>query len=179
MAYQAEAGTQCPLTMTYACIPVFMRHATPQQAVDFPCEPRATCLYLSPASFSLSIACLCVLNSQCRWQTKACVYDSNNAPLSQKRGMTVGMSMTERQGGSVRELQCNSNEQDVRANTTVATPLGSETVPPPSPSLPLPLSPLHLHSSSRPCPPPASLTPGPRGEVSAAWTQVVHLSSHV
>ena len=39
-------------------------------------------------------------------------YDPRDVPLSQKAGATLGMSMTEKQGGS-----------DVRANTTVATPV--------------------------------------------------------
>jgi len=39
-------------------------------------------------------------------------YDHRNVPASQKHGLTVGMAMTEKQGGS-----------DVRANTTVAHPL--------------------------------------------------------
>ena len=41
-------------------------------------------------------------------------YDSRNLPLDQKRGATIGMGMTEKQGGS-----------DVRANTTFARPLAS------------------------------------------------------
>lgn len=40
-------------------------------------------------------------------------YDPRNLPLEQKQGMTVGMAMTEKQGGS-----------DVRANTTLAEPIG-------------------------------------------------------
>jgi putative acyl-CoA dehydrogenase len=39
-------------------------------------------------------------------------YDPRNVPASQKRGVTMGMGMTEKQGGS-----------DVRANTTTATPI--------------------------------------------------------
>ncbi|MGQ9427115.1 isovaleryl-CoA dehydrogenase [Gilvimarinus sp. F26214L] len=39
-------------------------------------------------------------------------YDPRNVPVSQKRGVTIGMGMTEKQGGS-----------DVRANTTRATPI--------------------------------------------------------
>lgn len=39
-------------------------------------------------------------------------YDPRNLPVSQKRGVTMGMGMTEKQGGS-----------DVRANTTTATPI--------------------------------------------------------
>jgi putative acyl-CoA dehydrogenase len=38
-------------------------------------------------------------------------YDPRDMPAPGKRGVTIGMSMTERQGGS-----------DVRANTTFATP---------------------------------------------------------
>lgn len=41
-------------------------------------------------------------------------YDSRNVPLEQKKGITIGMAMTEKQGGS-----------DVRANTTSANPLGN------------------------------------------------------
>ncbi len=44
---------------------------------------------------------------------KSGVYDATSAPASQKRGATIGMAMTEKQGGS-----------DVRANTTKATPTG-------------------------------------------------------
>jgi putative acyl-CoA dehydrogenase len=42
------------------------------------------------------------------------VYDPTSAPAGQKRGATLGMAMTEKQGGS-----------DVRANTTKATRLGN------------------------------------------------------
>ncbi len=42
------------------------------------------------------------------------VYDPRNVPPEQKAGLTVGMGMTEKQGGS-----------DVRANSTRAFPLGS------------------------------------------------------
>ena len=43
----------------------------------------------------------------------ACDYDPRNLPVTEKRAVTIGMGMTEKQGGS-----------DVRANTTFATPLG-------------------------------------------------------
>ena len=43
------------------------------------------------------------------------VYDPRNVPADQKHGLTIGMAMTEKQGGS-----------DVRANTTRAIPLGAE-----------------------------------------------------
>jgi putative acyl-CoA dehydrogenase len=42
------------------------------------------------------------------------VYDPSNRPAHQKQGLTVGMAMTEKQGGS-----------DVRANTTRAYPIAS------------------------------------------------------
>lgn len=42
----------------------------------------------------------------------ACSYDPRNVPLDQKTALTVGMGMTEKQGGS-----------DVRANATRATPV--------------------------------------------------------
>lgn len=50
------------------------------------------------------------------WEPKitARVYDPRNLPAEQKAGLTVGMGMTEKQGGS-----------DVRANTTRAYPLGT------------------------------------------------------
>ncbi|ARU06653.1 DNA alkylation response protein [Comamonas serinivorans] len=43
------------------------------------------------------------------------VYDPQDAPIAHKRSIWIGMGMTEKQGGS-----------DVRANTTLATPLGAE-----------------------------------------------------
>jgi len=42
------------------------------------------------------------------------VYDPRNIPTDQKAGLTIGMAMTEKQGGS-----------DVRANTTRAVPVGA------------------------------------------------------
>jgi putative acyl-CoA dehydrogenase len=79
---QVEAGTGCPLTMTYACIPA-LRH---QPEVAKAWEPR-------------------ILSTE---------YDPRCLPAEQKRGVTIGMGMTEKQGGS-----------DVRANTTRAYPLGA------------------------------------------------------
>lgn len=51
-----------------------------------------------------------------QWEPKilARVYDPRNVPAEQKQGVTIGMAMTEKQGGS-----------DVRANTTRAYPIGS------------------------------------------------------
>ncbi len=51
------------------------------------------------------------------WEPKitARIYDPRNVPDAQKAGLTIGMAMTEKQGGS-----------DVRANSTRAFPLGAE-----------------------------------------------------
>ena len=43
------------------------------------------------------------------------IYDPRNVPIDQKQGVTIGMGMTEKQGGS-----------DVRANTTKAYAVGAE-----------------------------------------------------
>ncbi|MEP7155630.1 MAG: isovaleryl-CoA dehydrogenase [Betaproteobacteria bacterium] len=77
---QAEQGTCCPMTMTYASVPVF-RHA-PALAKEW--LPRIT----------------------------STEYDSRSLPAWEKNGSTIGMGMTEKQGGS-----------DVRANTTRAYPI--------------------------------------------------------
>src|SRR3984885_719253 len=52
-----------------------------------------------------------------QWLPKiqARVYDPRNIPVEQKQGVTIGMAMTEKQGGS-----------DVRANTTRAIPVGAD-----------------------------------------------------
>ncbi len=51
------------------------------------------------------------------WAKKAAAphYDPRDVPLAEKAGVTLGMGMTEKQGGS-----------DVRTNTTVATPLSGD-----------------------------------------------------
>ncbi len=51
-----------------------------------------------------------------RWTDKimACAYDPRNVPVEQKQAVTIGMAMSEKQGGS-----------DVRANTLRAYPLGA------------------------------------------------------
>jgi putative acyl-CoA dehydrogenase len=78
---QAEQGTGCPLTMTYACVPSLRQQ--PELAREW--LPRVTSLE----------------------------YDPRSLPADRKRGATVGMGMTEKQGGS-----------DLRSNTTRAHPLG-------------------------------------------------------
>eukprot|EP00053_Salpingoeca_punica_P012987 m.116931 g.116931 ORF g.116931 m.116931 type:complete len:590 (-) comp16081_c4_seq1:1376-3145(-) len=83
LAYQMESGTQCPQTMTFAAVPA-LRHMTKEQ------------------------------KARLDWSAKAQtpVYDPRNVPATEKAGVTLGMSMTERQGGS-----------DVRSNTSFATPI--------------------------------------------------------
>ncbi|MBA1262325.1 acyl-CoA dehydrogenase family protein [Stutzerimonas stutzeri] len=78
---QAEAGSSCPLTMTFASVPA---------------------LRLQPELAE-------------RWLPKilSAEYDPRNVSMEQKGGLTIGMAMTEKQGGT-----------DVRANTTRAHPLG-------------------------------------------------------
>jgi putative acyl-CoA dehydrogenase len=51
-----------------------------------------------------------------QWEPKILArhYDGRNVPVDQKEGITIGMAMTEKQGGS-----------DVRTNTTRAYPLGA------------------------------------------------------
>ena len=75
-----ESGHGCPISMTYAGVPVIRRQ--PEIADEW--EPRITSLD----------------------------YDPRMIPAGEKRGVLIGMAMTEKQGGS-----------DVRANTTVARPL--------------------------------------------------------
>ena len=74
---QAEAGTMCPINMTYASVPALMAHRDATQ----PWLDR-------------------LLGGR---------YDAPLRPIAQKTGITIGMAMTEKQGGS-----------DVRANTTRA-----------------------------------------------------------
>ena len=80
---QAENGTACPVTMTFAAMQVMRNDA--QLAAEW--EPKLL----------------------------ADAYDPRPLHLSQKRAVTVGMAMTEKQGGS-----------DLRSNQTVATPLGDD-----------------------------------------------------
>lgn len=80
---QADSGTSCPMTMTYASVPAL--RATAEIADDW--VPRIT----------------------------AGRYDPASRPAPEKAGVTIGMAMTEKQGGS-----------DVRANTTRAEPAGED-----------------------------------------------------
>ncbi|ARU04442.1 isovaleryl-CoA dehydrogenase [Comamonas serinivorans] len=77
LSAQADAGTGCPLSMTFSAVPA-LRH--------------------DPALFQA-------------WAPRlmSSTYDPRTLPADQKQGCTMGMGMTEKQGGS-----------DVRANTTRA-----------------------------------------------------------
>ncbi|QCI63909.1 isovaleryl-CoA dehydrogenase [Phreatobacter stygius] len=75
---EAEQGTMCPISMTYASVPA-LRH-----------QPDVTGPWLSK-----------IIDGR---------YDAPLKPIGEKAGITVGMAMTEKQGGS-----------DVRANTTRAS----------------------------------------------------------
>jgi len=79
---QAEAGSGCPLTMTFACVPALKLQA------DIAGQWLPS-----------------ILSRQ---------YDPRNIGIAHKSGATIGMAMTEKQGGT-----------DVRANTTRAYPVGA------------------------------------------------------
>ncbi|CAF0774433.1 unnamed protein product [Didymodactylos carnosus] len=80
---QIEAGVLCPLSMTYAGFPVLHRY-----------------LHCSSKSLNESFPLDKLLTRK---------YDQRCVPAHTKQGLTLGMAMTEKQGGS-----------DVRANTTRA-----------------------------------------------------------
>jgi len=81
---QIESGTQCPLTMTYAATALLTRHASALPALRETWLPR---IHVRS-------------------------YDRRFAPIEGKRGATIGMGMTEKQGGS-----------DVRGNLSIAEPV--------------------------------------------------------
>jgi putative acyl-CoA dehydrogenase len=74
---QIEPGVCCPMTMTYAAVPVLAA------------EPGLAAVWIP--------------------RIRSATYDPAFRPVGEKAGVTVGMAMTEKQGGS-----------DVRANTTRA-----------------------------------------------------------
>ncbi|HQR76084.1 MAG TPA: isovaleryl-CoA dehydrogenase [Burkholderiaceae bacterium] len=81
---QIENGTQCPLTMTFAATPLLAHHADSLPALRETWLPRL----------------------------HARRYDERFAPIEEKHGATIGMGMTEKQGGS-----------DVRSNLSRAAPV--------------------------------------------------------
>ena len=80
---QADSGTSCPMTMTYASVPALM------------VEPGVGASWVE--------------------KIKGGRYDPAVRPATDKAGLTIGMAMTEKQGGS-----------DVRANATRAEPTGED-----------------------------------------------------
>ncbi len=95
---QLEPGHCCPLVMTSACIPVLQAatndNANTNDDVNSSISPK---LWLDK-----------VTSRQ---------YDGRNLPIEMKNGATLGMSMTEKQGGS-----------DVKANTTIAIAENSNSI---------------------------------------------------
>lgn len=83
LAGQADSGTICPMTMTYAAVPALRA------------EPAVADVWVP--------------------RIQAGRYDPAARPAAEKAGVTIGMAMTEKQGGS-----------DVRANTTKAVPTGED-----------------------------------------------------
>lgn len=83
MHTQADPGSGCPLTMTFASFPAISH------------EPDVAAQWLPKIT--------------------AQKYDPRNIPYFEKKGLTIGMAMTEKQGGS-----------DVRSNTTRAYPVPSD-----------------------------------------------------
>ncbi|HZQ59699.1 MAG TPA: isovaleryl-CoA dehydrogenase [Casimicrobiaceae bacterium] len=69
---QVENGTQCPITMTFAAIPVLRRHQAEIPHFASVWEPRLVAL----------------------------THDARSAPVAAKAAALIGMGMTERQGGS-------------------------------------------------------------------------------
>ena len=69
---EVENGTQCPLTMTFAAVPVLERHSRALPALGATWLPR-------------------LLSRD---------YDPRPLPAADKRSVLIGMGMTERQGGS-------------------------------------------------------------------------------
>ena len=92
LMYQLNPGVCCPITMTFAAVPALEGAAT--TSVEMANN-------LEKSFVHEMIKKLCTPS-----------YSGANEPISTKEGITVGMSMTEKQGGS-----------DVRANTTTAVPI--------------------------------------------------------
>jgi putative acyl-CoA dehydrogenase len=83
------------------------------RAAKFYMQTQAEAGHLCPITMTFAAAPLLAQTSELaeEWLPKihARIYDPRNIPTQQKRGVTIGMAMTEKQGGS-----------DVRANTTRA-----------------------------------------------------------
>ena len=85
---QVENGTQCPLTMTYACVPVLRQHAEANAALGDIWLPRVL----------------------------ARDYDPRPLPIASKHAALIGMGMTERQGGS--DVRANLTQAKAQSDGT-------------------------------------------------------------
>ena len=83
--HQAEAGSNCPLTMTHAAMPV-----------------------LRQGGERLAPWCQALLGDR---------YDPRDVPVAAKTAITVGMGMTEKQGGS--DVRANSSRAEAQADGSV------------------------------------------------------------
>ena len=86
------------------------------RAAKFYMQAQVEAAHLCPITMTSAaiptLLCQPEILKQYGTQIKATYYDPRNIPLEQKKGITIGMAMTEKQGGS-----------DVRANTTKAIPI--------------------------------------------------------
>lgn len=96
---QLESGHCCPLTMTAAVIPVLLRSARSIKQLNS-----------NDGMINDNLTWIQEFINKIYTQQ----YDPSDRPIEEKNGCTMGMSMTEKQGGS-----------DVRSNTTVASPIDS------------------------------------------------------
>ena len=91
--------------------------ANVKRAALYYLQTQAEAGHLCP--ITMTHACIATLRKQPslakEWQDKILnpIYDPRNIPHSEKNGLTIGMAMTEKQGGS-----------DVRTNSTTAYPIG-------------------------------------------------------
>jgi putative acyl-CoA dehydrogenase len=91
--------------------------ANVKRAALFYLQTQAEAGHLCP--ITMTHACIATLRKQpsvaTAWQDKILnpIYDPRNIPHTEKTGLTIGMAMTEKQGGS-----------DVRTNSTKAYPIG-------------------------------------------------------
>lgn len=83
---QAETGTQCPIAMSFGAVPVLRQFTDALPQIGEQWLPK-------------------LLSAE---------YDARFLPVAEKRGVLLGMGMTERQGGS-----------DVRGNITFAKPVAA------------------------------------------------------
>lgn len=92
--YQMEQSTSCPITMTFAGVAPLKRALSQAQKNNDESSANELEVWIDKLTSN--------------------VYDHRDVHISEKNGATIGMSMTEKQGGS-----------DVRSNTTIATPMSS------------------------------------------------------